>query len=120
MFGDQTVGFVGVTLGDADANGVRARTRVQVNVNGCRFRPLRVDEKVGVFNIASEVWKCTAPPDPGVLALTSIGELVYDGTESPARTNDTTFQLIGAPQPFADADAVNVFKVTLLGERKKG
>lgn len=122
-FGDQTVGFVAVTLGDPDANGVRPESRVQVNVSGCRFRPLRSDgmpnaEKGGVL---TKGWKCTAPPDPAVLAADYTGELVYDGTDDPQRgDNDkNVWDVDGGALPFAD-ESVDAFKVTVFAENIRG
>lgn len=116
----QTVGFVAVTLGDPDANGVRERIRAQVDVEVDRFRPLSVTEKNGLFNIAADVWKCTViDPPAAVLAADDISELVYDGTSSPARATETVWQVISGSQPFTDFSP-EVFKVTVLAERQKG
>lgn len=121
VFGDQTVGFVAVTLGTPDANGVRSSSRTQVNVPGCRFRPVRAEELGGLFTVATKGWRCTAPPVAAVVAADEISELVYDGTNTPQRgTNDANvYTVIGGAMPFADMDG-DLFKVTVLCERKKG
>lgn len=120
-FGNQTVGFVTVTLGDPDSNGVRPQIRAQVNVHGCRFRPLQASEKVGFFNTSADVRKCTAPPAAAVLAADAIDELVYDGTASPGRGVDdaNVWPLTGDSMPFPDMGA-HPFKVTVLCKREKG
>ncbi|UXA19548.1 hypothetical protein [Mycobacterium sp. SMC-4] len=110
-----------VTLGQPDANGVRPPTTVQVNVHGCRFRPLRVEETAGAVEIATEVWKCTAPPAPAVLAATSIDELVYDGTKNPQRGADdvNVYRIDGGVKPFND-ESEDVYKVTVVAHKHKG
>lgn len=118
-FGNQTVGFVVVTLGDPDRNGVRARNRTQVNVHGCRFRPLTAREKVAAGTVATAVWKVTAPPHANLLAAESIDELVYDGTTTPTQSAATTYHLTGAGLPFPDMGGAP-FKVTILCQKQKG
>lgn len=117
-FGDQTVGFVAVTLGTPDGNGVRPKTRVQVNVSGCRFRPLRADENNG---ISTKLWKCTAPPNAEVLAADYTDELVYDGTTDPQRgdNDDNVWDVDGGALPFADETA-DPFKVTVFAANIRG
>lgn len=120
-FGAQTVGFAGVTLGVKDANGVRPKARVQVNVSGCRFRPLRADETEGQTHTTDEAWKCTAPPDAVVLAATAIDELVYDGSDDPQRgDNDrNVYQIDGGILPFTDETGLP-YKVTVIATKKTG
>lgn len=117
-FGDQTVGFVTVALGEPDPNGTRPKTRTQVNVPGCRFRPMRAAETGGVF---TKAWKCTAPPVAAVLAAHAIDELVYDGTDNPARGADdvNVWQNNGGALPFND-ETKDVFKVTVFAENARG
>lgn len=117
-FGDQTVGFVAVTLGEPDANGVRPESRNQVNVAGCRFRPLRADENGG---ISTKAWKCTAPPNPAVLAADFVDELVYDGTSAPVRGDGdaNVWDIDGGALPFPDETA-DPFKVTVFAENIRG
>ena len=120
-YGAQTVGFVTVTAGEADPNGIKRKTRVQVNVPGCRFRPLRMDEKTGLTNLATEMWKCTAPPHEAVLAADSVDELVYDGTDNPTQleSGETTYHIDGGIQPFTDFSK-EPFKVTVLATKQTG
>lgn len=120
-FGSQTVGFGAVTLGEKDPNGVRPKTRTQVNVTGCRFRPLRADEITGPVEVATQSWKCTAPPAAAVLAAASIDELVYDGTADPQRgDNDkNVYQIDGGILPFTD-ETESVYKVTVIATKKAG
>lgn len=121
MFGAQTVGFVTVTRGAPDPNGIRTETRTQVNVSGCRFRPLRINEQNGVFDTSTEVWKCTAPAHPAVLAADSLGEVVFDGTDTPQRGDDdvNVFQIDGEIQPKPDIGGV-WHHVTVFAKRQKG
>ncbi|WP_099024319.1 hypothetical protein [Mycolicibacterium palauense] len=117
-FGDQTVGFVIVTLGEPDPNGVRPPSREQVNVGGCRFRPLRTDETGGVL---TKSWKCTAPPVDAVLAAAAIDELVYDGTDTPERgdADENVWGNDGSSLPFND-ETRDVFKVTVYATNARG
>lgn len=108
MFGGQTVTFVTITYGAPDRNGIPKETRTNVDVPGCRFRPLRTDEKVGLTDIASEVWKCTAPPVEAVLEASTVSELEYAGE---------TYQLMGEVQPFNDMGST-VHKVTVLARKQ--
>jgi hypothetical protein len=108
-FGAQTLTFVTISEGALDVNGIPAQVRTEVEVPGCRFRPLRVSEKVGlVENIATEVWQATCPPVDAVLAATAISEIEYDGE---------TYLLVGAVQPFTDFTST-VHKVTVLAQRQ--
>lgn len=108
MFGDQTVTFVALVKTGEDRNNEPIFTRNEVAVTGCRFRPLRVNEKVGVTDIATEVWKCTAPPVAAVLNAEAISELKYLGE---------TYQLLGEVSPFTDFSSV-VHKVTVLAQKQ--
>lgn len=109
MFGDQTLTFVALTDGEPDVNGIPQQTRTEIEVTGCRFRPLKVSEKVGlVDNIATEVWQATCPPEQAVLEATAISEIEYLGE---------TYQLVGAVQPFTDFTST-VHKVTVLAQRQ--
>lgn len=107
-FGAQTVTFVTITDGPPDRNGIPAEVRTDVAVPGCRFRPLRTDEKIGLTDIANEVWKCTAPPVTAVLEATTVSELKY---------LNETYQLLGEVQPFNDMGST-VHKVTVLAKKQ--
>ena len=120
VFGEQTIGFVAITDGEPDINGITEQVRTQTNISGCRFRPLKASEKVGlVENIASETWQGTCPPNAAVLSATAISEIVYDGTDDPQRGDDdeNVFLLVGAVQPFTDFTST-VHKVTVLAQRQ--
>lgn len=120
-FGSQTIGFAGVTRGEPDVNGVRPETPVQIDVSGCLFRPLRAGEVDGPAEVATGAWQCTAPPDDAVLAMTSIDELVYDGTDTPERGDDdaNVWEIDGGAMPFPD-ETGDVFKVTVIANRTNG
>lgn len=62
------------------------------------FRPLSAREKAGlVDNIATEVWKCTAPPAAAALEMNAISELKF---------NAETYQVTGGAQREYDLDGV--------------
>lgn len=107
-FGGQTVTFVTITLGTA-GRFERAPVRTPVDVAGCRFRPLGTSEMVAETDLATEVWKCTAPPVAAVLAATAASELEYGGK---------TYHVTGV-EPFTDLSG-RPFKVTLIAERYIG
>jgi hypothetical protein len=108
-FGGQTVTFVTVTLGD-EGRFERAQDRtVRTDVPGCRFRPLGTSEIVAETDLATEVWKCTAPAVDAVLAATASSELEYGGK---------TYHVTGV-EPFTDL-AGRPFKVTVIAERYIG
>lgn len=65
-------------------------------VTGCLMRPFRPTEVVTLTDIATNVWRCTAPPVPAALNATAAGELDYDGD---------TYQII-AVEPFPDFEGV--------------
>lgn len=107
-FGGQTVTFVTITRGTA-GRFERAPVRTPVDVPGCRFRPLGTSERVAETDLATEVWKCTAPPVAAVLAATATSELEYNGK---------TYHVTGV-EPFTDL-AGQPFKVTVIAERYIG
>jgi hypothetical protein len=120
MFGGQTVGFVTTVDGDPDRNNVPTQTHDVVLVPGCHFRPLRLSEKVGLADVATEMWKLTAPPTVGVLAAKAAGQIVYDHSPTPVFDEDDSsnvFQIVGGVQPFTDLSG-QVVKVTVLCQRQ--
>lgn len=107
-FGGQTVTFVTITDGTKDRLGIPAQVRTPVDVPGCRFRPLTAEEAVALTDVATEVWKCTAPPVAAVLAAKAIDEVKHNGI---------TYQVVGAVKPYNDlSDAV--FKVTVMCKKQ--
>lgn len=81
-------------------------------VTGCLMRPYRPTEVVTLTDIATEVWWCTAPPDPAALNATAAGVLIYDGTETPADVEENHYQITGV-EPFPDfSGAVDHVKIT--------
>lgn len=103
-FGGATVTFVTITDGAKDRLGVPAKVRTEVAVPNCRFRPLNFDEKVALTDEAIEIWKCTAPSHPAVLAAKAIDEVKHNGI---------TYQLLAGVKAFPDATD-RIFKVTVL------
>lgn len=107
-FGSQTISFITlVGSGTYDELGGETTTTTTVSVAGCHHRPLRADEMPDwLTNIATQVWKTTAPPVAAALAAESTGLLTVDGQ---------TFQILAGAQPFPDF-AGNPFKVTILSQ----
>jgi hypothetical protein len=110
-FGDQTVTFVAVTNGALDRLGIPAQVRTEIAVPGCRFRPLSAEETVGLTDLATEVWKCTAPPVAAVLAAMAIDEVKHNGI---------TYQIVGGVKPYNDYFSNTVHKVTVLCQKQIG
>jgi hypothetical protein len=123
-FGGQSVGFVSVSQsGEPGFLGQRAEVRSLTVVSGCRFRPASTSEVDRESDVASEVWKLTAPPEVAVLAADSTGELVYDGTSSPSLPDDvndpSVFRIDGPILSKFDMDG-SVEHVTVLAKRQRG
>ncbi|MBI3217408.1 MAG: hypothetical protein HYZ38_26640 [Mycobacterium sp.] len=108
--GGSTVAFISVTedLDNRDRYDELAEVRTEVDVHGCRFRPLKVDQhttEVGTF--VSELWKATCPPEPAVLGAKPSGEIRVDGV---------VYQIVGAVRPYEDLRG-GVIKVTVLAQK---
>lgn len=112
IFGGETVSFVTFTLSaQPDELGIKAEEPAEVAVTGCRFRPLSATETTQTeFDVATEVWKLTAPPVPAALTADATGYLKY-GSE--------TYQIIGGARPFSDLSG-RPFKVTILAQKQTG
>lgn len=106
-FGSQTVTFITLAgTGTYDADGLEVTTETPVAVNGCRHRPLKADETpVNLTNLATQIWKTTAPPEAAAIAAKSTGRLTVDGV---------TYEIIGGAMPFEDF--TDPFKVTILSK----
>lgn len=106
-FGSQAVTFTTlVGTGVYDADGTEVTTPTPVTVPGCRHRPLKAEEMpVWLTNLATQVWKTTAPPEAAAVAAKSTGRLTVDGV---------TYEIIGGAQPFEDFSSP--FKVTILSK----
>ena len=99
--------------------GLKTKTRVVSLVSGCHFRPFNTMETpVTETDVATEVWKLTAPPTAAVLAAKSTGELLFDGTDNPADTVGNRFQITGPVQPKYDGGRVH--HVTVMCQRQVG
>lgn len=123
-FGGQTVAFVTVSqTGQPGYLGLEDESRSATPLSGCRFRQLSAAEQPeGASNVASEVWKCTAPPAAAALAVRSTGELIYDGTNNPQLPDEpdtTVFYIDGPIAPKYDMDGT-VEHVTILAKRWAG
>ncbi|QRZ05894.1 hypothetical protein [Mycolicibacterium austroafricanum] len=110
-FGGQTVTFVTVTeSGEPGFGGIREKVRTETAVTGCRFRPLRAEETPDYLtNIATGVWKCTAPAVETVLAAEPDGEVKVSGV---------TYQIVGPVRPKPDMGGAT-HHVTILCRRSE-
>lgn len=109
-FGGQTVGFVTVTRGAAGYLGLAQESRSTTTVSGCRFRPLTSAETAeSATDVATGVWKCTAPAEAAALAAKSTGELVVEGI---------TYRIVGPVEPKYDMNGA-VHHVTILAKRQE-
>lgn len=61
-------------------------------VSGCFMQPIGVSEFVTDTDIATELWRCIAPPVTAALTINTNGELIF---------NDVTYQVTGT-KPIAD------------------
>lgn len=112
VFGRQTVTFEAVNRGaTGDSLGVKPELPVDVPVPGCRHRPLKADETPEyLLNMATQIWKTTAPPTPAVLGAKMNSRLKVDGVP---------YQIVGGPMPFADPWG-QPFKVTIFSKVQVG
>ena len=119
--GGQTVKLGVVTsTGAPGFLGIKAESRTDVTVTGCRGRVLTADETAELqTDVATEVWKWTLPPESAAATAKSTGELVYDGTATPARTATSVFQIDGPIQPKYNMDGT-LHHVTLMAKRQAG
>lgn len=110
-FGADVLTFVTVTEGVKDRYGDPAKVRTEVQVPGCRFRPLAATETdADGTTVVRDQWRATCPPHPAVLGATSRDEVKVDGT---------TLQIVGGPRVFDDL-AGRPFKATIICERVSG
>lgn len=111
-FGKQTVTFVSVTdTGVPGYLGVKTQTRTETPVTGCRFRPFNVTETAdSETDIATGIWKCTAPPVAAAVNATPGDEVKVDGV---------TYQIDGPVQPKRDPYGV-LHHVTVMCKRQAG
>jgi hypothetical protein len=107
-FGSTTVTFISETpSGTPGRLGSQAPTEVRVDVVGCRFRPLYARElPEDLTNLATQVWRCTAPPEAAAIAAKSTGVVEVDSVK---------YRIIGGARPFEDF--TNPFKVTIDCQR---
>lgn len=119
--GGQTVALVAIaSTGSPGYLGLKAASRTKTVVSGVHFRPFKTEETPDAeTDVATEVWKLTAPPEAAVLAAKSTGELLYDGTSDPADVEANRFSIIGPVQPKSDLSGV-VDHVTIMCKRQVG
>jgi hypothetical protein len=106
-FGNQTVIFVATTPGTVVGSlGEHTPGTVQVPVYNCRHRPLSDAETPEYLtNVATQVWKTTAPPVPAAINAAPTGQLIVNGI---------TYRIVAGAQPFPDPQSNEIFKVTVL------
>lgn len=111
-FGGQTVTFVSFAeAGSPGALGTYQMVETRVDVTGCRHRPLTFQETAETdTDIATEMWKTTAPPEAAVVAAEATGVIEVDGE---------TFHIIGGPRMHVDMDGTP-FKVTIVSQKQTG
>lgn len=110
-FGGQTVTFITNTESpdSRDRYNNPAEIRTEVEVPGCRFRPLTFSEEIDESGDKTvERWKLTAPPVPAAIDAQPRGELKADGVK---------YQIVGGAQVFTDM-AGKPFKLTVVCERR--
>jgi hypothetical protein len=107
IFGGQTVTFVSYADGTANALGTYSQVETTTDVKNCRHRPLAFKETAEYdIDVATEMWKTTAPPAAAVLAAQADDVIRVDGVE---------YQIIGGPRHHRDM-AGKPFKVTLISK----
>jgi hypothetical protein len=95
--GGQTVTLRSFTNGvTRDRLNQPEKVATDVTVAGCLMRPYRPTEQVTLTDVATEVWRCTAPPVTAALNATAANVLLYQGN---------TYQIIGV-EPFPDLSGV--------------
>jgi len=106
-FGNQTVIFVAMTPGTVVGSlGEKTPGTIQVPVYNCRHRPLSDAETPEYLtDIATQVWKTTAPPVPVAINASPTGQLIVGGI---------TYRIVAGAQPFPDPMSNEIFKVTIL------
>jgi hypothetical protein len=107
-FGVTTVTFISETPSGARGKlGTQTPAEARVDVPGCRFRPLYAREMPeDLTNLATQVWRCTAPPEAAAIVAKSTGVLEVEGVK---------YRIIGGARPFEDF--TNPFKVTIDCQR---
>lgn len=110
-FGGQAVAFVTVSRGEPGYLGLGGTSRADDTVFGCHFRPASSVETPAnsESDVATEIWKLTAPPTSTVLAAGPGDELSYDGN---------TYQILGPIMPKYDDDGT-VHHVTIMAKRQR-
>ena len=115
--GGQTVTFVMHEEKGRDALGVPRHKERPVAVRGCRHRPLNGTEKAdllgaGSQNLATEVFKTTAPKEAALLDVSAIDHLeVLD-----ARGEVVRSEIIAGTQVFPDVTG-EPYKVTIFSKK---
>lgn len=110
-FGEQAVEFVSVTRsGDPGYLGLQTESTTSDTIFGCHFRPVSSAEtpENDAYDVSTEIWKLTAPPDSTVLSTKPTDQLVYDGN---------TYQIVGPIQPKYDFNGT-VHHVTIMAKRQ--
>jgi hypothetical protein len=93
--GGHTVTFVAITEGSPGRVGPTP-ARAETDVTGCFMQPLGTSEVITDTDVATQSWRCIAPPVAAALSANSSGELIFNGD---------TYEIIGA-RPYSDFSGV--------------
>lgn len=118
--GPHTIGFVTVTeSGDPGYLGLKTETRTVVLVSGGLMQPASVQERQALgTDVSTELWTWTGPAETAALAADSTGEILFDGTATPADVAGNRFQIEGPVMPESDFTGVN--HVVVMCRRQHG
>lgn len=121
-FGVDVVTVLNYVVSGQDKSGSSLLTPADVDVPGCRHRPLKTESargsgiarqqegtQVGVA-VATDWWETTAPPNPAILALKPSDRV---------RCNGETYQIMaGGIKTYRDGMGQPI-KVSILSEQQK-
>lgn len=112
IFGGQTVTFVSfVDSGSPGALGTYVQAETSVDVTNCRHRPMTFKETAEYdIDVATEMWKTTAPPVAAVVNAKADGVIRVDGV---------TYRIVGGPRCFTDMSG-RPYKVTIISQKVSG
>ena len=115
--GGDTVTFITLDRsGPPDAMGTVTPTRVRVDVQGCRHRPVQAttptqrETPVEITDVGVQVWQTHAPPVDAALNADLTGEMEVNGV---------TYQILGGPAKVTGDDGAVLF-VKILSKVQEG
>ena len=118
-FGGQTITFVSRTAsGTPDELGMQTLTEDEVDVPGCRHRPLTFAETAEAqIDVATQPWRSTIPVGEYSADLRDAVLAIRPGDQ--IRVDDVTYQIVGGIRHHVDMDG-SPFKATLISQRQVG